>query len=99
MADGKNIYLLAGGILLALIMSGCFTLSIHPLYFEKDLIFNPGLVGTWSPEKPSEEASETWTFLPVEDKTYRLVIQEEDGDEGFFKARMLRLGKHIFLDF
>jgi hypothetical protein len=90
---------MGSGILLALIMSGCFTLSIHPLYFEKDLIFNPDLAGIWSPEKPPQEATETWTFLPQDDKAYRLVIREDDGDEGYFEARMLRLGKHIFLDF
>ena len=99
MANGKKLFLLAGVMLLALVMSGCFTLSIHPLYFEKDLTFNPGLVGIWSPEKSPEESSETWTFLPEEDNMYRLVIQESDGDEGYFEARMLRLGKHLFLDF
>jgi hypothetical protein len=92
-------FVITGIILVVLMMTGCFTLSIHPLYFEKDLIFNPELVGIWAPEKAGEEASETWTFLPAAEKAYRLVVKEENGHEGFFEVHMLRLGKEIFLDF
>lgn len=31
----------------ALILAECFVPSLHPFYTDKDLVFDPALVGTW----------------------------------------------------
>ena len=61
-------------IAVAALATGCWTLSINPLYFESDLILEPSLVGVWG--DPTGDAGETWTFEAAEGMTYRLVTQE-----------------------
>jgi hypothetical protein len=78
-------------------MTGCFVLSVHPLYFEKDLVFESGLVGTWGEKEHEKDQSELWIFQKTGDKSYRLIIREDD-EEGLFEAHLLKLGNHLFLD-
>ena len=42
-------------IVLAMALMGCFQ-SIHPLFHEKDLVFDENLLGSWS------HGNNTWTF-------------------------------------
>jgi hypothetical protein len=79
-------------------MTGCFVLSVHPLYFEKDLIFESGLVGTWGEKAHEEDLAELWIFQKSGDKSYRLTIKLKDEGEGIFEAHLLKLGEHLFLD-
>lgn len=84
--------------ILLLSMTGCFVLSVHPLYFEENLIFEPGLVGTWGEKQYEKDLSELWIFKKSGDKSYRLIIREKDSGEGVFEAHLLKLGKHLFLN-
>lgn len=64
-------YIIIG--LAALILSGCWTLSIHPLYTEKDLVTDPMLIGKWySPE----DLDQLWIFEKDGESAYRLMIIE-----------------------
>jgi len=80
---------------LVLLCSGCLSLSIHPLYTDEDVFFEPGLVGTWS----EDEDGGTWAFEPLEAKknVYRLIITD-DGKSSNFVAHLLRLEDQTFLD-
>ena len=82
---------------LVLGMTGCFVLSVHPLYFEKDLVFESGLVGTWGEKEHEKDLSELWIFKKSGDKSYQLIIKDQD-EEGFFEAHLLKLGDYLFLD-
>lgn len=86
------------GLVILLILTGCWTLSIHPLYFEKDLIFIPGLIGTWSDKKTDDGTSNPWIFEKSGENVYRLIMKEKNKSDGLFKAHLLRLGKYLFLD-
>jgi hypothetical protein len=84
------------------LLSGCWTLSIHPLYLESDLVVDPGLEGIWGdPESPE---GETWQFVRETETSYRLVIREANDllvdprKHGVFEARLVRLGDRLFLD-
>ncbi len=85
-------------LILVLGMTGCFVLSVHPLYFEKDVLFESDLVGTWGPKEKEKDLSELWIFKQSEEKSYRLTIREEDEGEGLFEVHLLKLGDHLFLD-
>ncbi|MCX7824485.1 MAG: hypothetical protein N2689_02895 [Verrucomicrobiae bacterium] len=76
----------------AAVMLGCVP-SLHPLYTDKDLVFEPGLVGKWG--EPDE--TDTWTFEKSGDKLYTLTTTAK-GVPAKFEARLVRLGKHLFLD-
>ncbi len=79
--------------------------SLFPLYFEKDLITNSDLIGTWN----EDGSLNTWAFYPDEDKkSYNLWFTEkennniDDGREGIlgiFETHLFKLGNNYFFDF
>jgi hypothetical protein len=79
-------------------LAGCFVLSVHPLYFEKNLIFESGLVGTWGEKEHEKDLSELWIFKQTGEKSYQLTIRDKEDGEGLFEAHLLKLGDHLFLD-
>lgn len=76
---------------IALLLAGCVQ-SLHPLFSDKDLLFEPALIGTWA-----GEGGNLWTFLKSEKKAYELVYTEKK-TPAKFAARLGRLGKALFLD-
>lgn len=79
---------------LGLLLAGCMITSVFPFFTEKDLVFEPGLLGTWAAE---EDDPDTWTFGQAEELGYRLIIRE-DGATNVFEAHLFKLGEHRFLD-
>lgn len=89
---------------LGLLATGCdddagnpFVLSIHPLYIEVDLDFDPTLVGKWV----DEEGDVTFIFEKSGNQEYKLtVVEREDKEQskGEFDAHLVRLGGSWFLD-
>jgi hypothetical protein len=90
-------------------VSGCIVPSVHPFYTEKDVVFDPALVGSWE-EQPGqgEQAAgkppPVWTFSkhaeaaaekPV---SYDLKITERDRWVAF-SVHLIKLEKTQFLDF
>ena len=69
-------------LVLVLGMTGCFVLSVHPLYFEKDLVFESDLVGTWGPKEHEKDLSELWIFKKSGEKSYQLILRVKDEGEG-----------------
>lgn len=81
-----------------LILSGCWILSFHPLYFEDDLIFDISLLGDWETWEEDQDEGERWTFLRGKDQSYRLIVTDENGVEGEFDCHLLRLDDNRYLD-
>ena len=79
---------------LLLVLAGCIP-SVHPLYTERDLIFDPALVGKWTDKK----GKETWTFTQSAEKEYKLTYVDEKGKKGKFVVHLLKVKDHQFLDF
>ena len=77
---------------MVLFMAACVP-SLHPLFTEKDLVFDPALVGTWA----EAGENETWTFQRTGDKVYELTYTER-GVPSKFVAHLVELGKFRFLD-
>ena len=64
---------------------GCLPTSINPLYTDKDLVFDPALVGVW---RDKDDPKGTWTFEKAGEKSYKFVYAESDGKVGQFDARL-----------
>jgi hypothetical protein len=78
---------------LAIIFIGCPTRSLQPLFNEKDLLFNPLLVGSW------KEGETTYTFQQSTDKNYRVVIRSESEPDSFvYSVKLGKIGSSWFLD-
>ena len=92
MCAGKKFFLT---VILALTMliAGCIVTSVHPLYFEENVVYDPALLGTWS----EKGENESWLFKKAEGNMYQLFIFDEESS-GEFEARLVRLENYLFLD-
>ena len=99
-------------ILLAiLVLAGCIP-SIHPLYMDDDLVFNPELIGEWYDDDDPEQ---TWEFTRAGENAYTLKhtdfthkTKKLDSGEftndticftGEFEIHLIKLGGIFFMDF
>ena len=76
---------------MVVLLAGCVP-SIHPLYTDEDLAFDPALLGSW------EDSDEIWVFEELGESGYRLTITQDGRPAVEFEARLLQLGSHRFLD-
>ena len=85
--------------LLAALLGGCVpVMSLHPLYTEKDVVFEERFLGKWVDDPNSPDT--TWEFNRVEEtnNAYNLVFSDEEGKKGSFVAHLVKLGSRLFLD-
>ncbi len=82
-------------ILIAACVSLCVACvpSLHPLYTDRDLVYEPALEGQWH----DSESDERWNFQRAGERSYRLVVSDDDS-WGAFDAHLLKVGAHYFLD-
>ena len=86
-------YLLAG------LLVGCVpVMSLHPLYTEKDVVFEEKLLGIWVDDPNGPDT--TWKFKRPDEskKAYELVFADEDNKKGLFVAHLVKLEGKLFLD-
>ena len=80
---------------LLFLMTGCnFIPSVHPLYTDQDLIFDPLLVGVWA----DKDGNLTWTFTKKAENAYTLLYVDEKGKKGEFTVHLLEVGDRRVLD-
>jgi hypothetical protein len=85
--------------LLAVLLGGCVpVISLHPLYFENDTVFEKKLLGTWVDDPNSPDT--TWEFGDTNEpkNAYKLIFTDEEGKKGSFVARLVKLQDKLFLD-
>ena len=85
------------GVLLSVVLVGCVP-SWNPFYTEKDLVFDPALVGTWTPIDASESSKETWAFTLASDKLYQLKQTDTGGRTAVFDVRLFLLKGQRYVD-
>ena len=90
----KWIVLLMATTVLAGCDEGQPVVSLHPLYDERTLTFEPMLVGSWKQEE------DTWTFKKSEGGLYRLLVEDKSSDDKTieFEAAVVQLAGFLFLD-
>ena len=79
---------------MTLFLMGCPVRSLFPLFAEKDVVFNLGLVGTWS----ETDKKVTYFFQKEEGKNYVAIVCDEKGDTSQYTAQLGQLSKFWFLD-
>jgi hypothetical protein len=80
---------------LAALLSACIP-SVNPFYTDKDVVFDPRLVGSWC-EKDDAKGS-VWQFEKADNQAYKLTITEKGDKQGEFTARLFKLREYHFLD-
>lgn len=81
-------------ICVCLFFIGCPARSVYPLFTEKNLVFNPGLVGAWT----DRDNKETYFFQKAEGKNYAVIVCKENGDTSHYEVQLGQIGKAWFLD-
>jgi hypothetical protein len=85
-------YLLAG------ILTGCVP-SLHPLFTQKEAVFDEKLIGLWAKDSNDKETFEfTRASSDPNNKKYTMVYIDKDGKKGEFDATLGKLGSSMFLD-
>ncbi|MBC8351215.1 MAG: hypothetical protein H8E66_04465 [Planctomycetes bacterium] len=80
--------------MIALVLfSGCVP-SMHAVYTDKDLAFNPEVLGVWQ----QQNSPETWEFEKRDAKSYRLIYTDRQGHSGSFIAHLADVEGIQFLD-
>jgi hypothetical protein len=83
---------------LAILLTGCSPVdSLNPLYTDKDVVFDPTLLGQWGSE------NDGLNFAKLGDNAYRIVMSGKDDDTGqitsmVLDAHLVQLQGHRFLD-
>ena len=78
-----------------LMIAGCAPNTIHPIYTDQDLIFDPALLGMWvDPDSPDESLQ----FTAAGSKSYRLVNSDSNGVRGSFHAHLAAVAGHTFIN-
>ena len=73
------------------VLGGCVP-TLHPLYTDADLVFEPALLGCWDADK-----GETWTFAKETDNSYTMTLVSNN-KTGKFTAHLLKLDNTLYLD-
>lgn len=108
----KKIILTTAFALLLIFLSGCLH-TLHPIFTEKDLAYNPNLIGTWKTENQGNKgravitnlATENSLELPgnissIKQKGYLISYQDENGATSErYIAFLARIGKHLYFDY
>ena len=71
--------------------------SVNPFYTDKDLVFDPRLLGVWQ-DKGNTNNPDIWRFEAGTNRTYRLTVTEKGSKQGVFSACLFRLKQEFFLD-
>jgi len=79
---------------LALALTGCVVTSVYPFYFEKDVVFEPALLGDWT---KGQSSSEHWKFERDGGTAYRVTYTLGEGSS-VMQARLFKLRGQRFLD-
>jgi hypothetical protein len=78
---------------LLLILGGCVP-SLQPFYADKDVAFDPTLLGRWS----GDNGKDTWEFTKHGERGYKLLYTDEEGRQGRFVVYRFRVADNILLD-
>ena len=92
----KRIATMVTVAVLALLTAACIP-SVHPFFLDKDIVFEPQLVGEWR-VLDSDNDPQEWHFEKGETEAYLLTVKNDEGQQGQFDATLFNLGDHHFLD-
>ena len=108
----KKVSIILGSSFLLIFLSSCLT-TLHPIFTEKDLAYDPKLIGTWNTENEGKKgkvtinnlATENSVELPgnisvIKQKGYFIIYQDENGKvSDQYIAFLARIGKHLYFDY
>jgi hypothetical protein len=93
----KTTLKIAAGLALMAFLAGCVVTSVYPFYADKDVVFDPLLLGAWAETGSTNSANEQWRFEKADGQAYKFTIQETE-KRTEFDAHLFNLKGILFLD-
>jgi hypothetical protein len=87
----------AGALALLVLLGGCVVTSVHPFYTEKDLVYDPQLLGTWEDPAKPEKSTDHVVIQRLGEKGYIATIFNEK-EVGSIELHLFELNQQLFLD-
>jgi hypothetical protein len=78
------------------LITGCVVTSVYPFYTEKDIAFDPALLGTFV--EPGAASTNCWVFERGKGNSYLVTLREDEKTRAG-QAHLFKLGGQVFLDF
>jgi len=108
----KKVAIILGFTFLIIFLSGCLN-TLHPIFTEKDLAYDPKLIGTWKTENQGNKGSAVisnlttessleipGTISSIKQKGYFISYRDENGKVSEqYIAFLARIGKHLYFDY
>jgi len=106
----KKIILISGLLLGLMLLSGCLS-TLHPIFTEKDLVFDPRLAGSWKKAKDgstvryrmASQNDVAGLSSSLQRNANKIFILEESDTGGNSKgsslAFLVRIGKYYYMDY
>jgi len=106
----KKVVLFLSFTFLVILLNSCLE-TLHPIFTEKDLIYDARLIGTWKTDTTGGRAiitnlaTESSVQLPgnissISKKGYLISYKDKDGSlSGLYIAFLARIGKHLYFDY
>lgn len=79
-------------VLVFIMITGCIR-SLHPIYTERDIVFEPSLIGRWD-----DDGEAVWSFSKGAGNSYKLVITDDEGNRDPFVAYLVMIEERLFID-
>jgi hypothetical protein len=96
-ASNRNITVVAALFAVMLFFTGCVVTSIYPYYTDKDLVFEPAMVGDWAEAGATNASAEYVRIEQTGEKSYRATVFGTDGTNSI-EAHLFRLKQQLYLD-
>jgi len=108
----KKVSIILAFTFLIIFLSGCLS-TLHPIFTEKDLAYDPRLIGTWKTDGTGDKnravitnlSTESSIDLPgnissIKQKGYLISYQDRNGTTSErYIAFLARIGKHLYFDY
>ena len=95
----KRMLTTAVALLFLFLLANCGPpLSIHPLYTDKDVTFDPALLGTWA--DPTDKNGSPLVFERGGNNSYKAIVRLNDNTnvDEIFEVHLVKLNGRLFLD-
>jgi hypothetical protein len=97
---GWSRFVLAGVVVALVSLASCVPVfSVHPLYTERDIAFDPQLVGTWI--DPKDPAHTVAVFERLNTNAYTISLTDpakQPSQVETYQAHLVKLQGHLFID-
>ena len=80
-----------------LFLTSCVVTSIYPYYTDKDLVFDPAVLGKWVEAGATNASTEYVRIEQTGEKSYRATAFGTDGTNSI-EAHLFRLHQQLYLD-